>query len=319
MTFFDDNSDKLSSSVPSDVSASHAPLAPSAPASLEEPPGDPFSYGAQHPQPYYFAPPDSGDLQIPWSWGHFICTVIFGVISLLLVQSGFAVYYIAAKKIPARLSKDQFERFVLSHPVFAIGSMVVWYAVLLLYLSGTFKALYSRRLWPALRWRKLDPYNKKAPTRAWQYFLFGLVLSFLVIIATAKSKTPEHAPIQEIMKNPQMAFAFMGMAVLIAPFIEETIFRGYLYPLFAKSFGVWTSIILTGTLFGIMHGSQLGWAWPNVVALTCVGIILTFVRSRAETVLASYLMHLGYNSTLAIIFTIAFILSKYTKLPVPHS
>jgi len=27
----------------------------------------------------------------------------------------------------------------------------------------------------------------------------------------------------------------MGMAVLIAPLVEETVFRGYLYPLFAKN------------------------------------------------------------------------------------
>lgn len=311
MTLLDEDPDKLSSAP---APSTHTPAGLS-----EQPPGDPFAYGAQHPQPYHFTPPAPGDLQIPWSWGHFICTVIFGIVSLLLVQSGFTVYYIATKKLSPHMSREQFEHFALSRPAFAVGSMVVWYAILLLFLFITFKTLYNSPLWPTLRWRKLDPHNKKAPSRAWQYLLFGFALSFLVIIVTAKSKTPEHAPIQEIMKNPQMAFAFMGMAVLIAPFVEETIFRGYLYPLFAKSFGIWTSIVLTGTLFGVMHGSQLGWAWPNVLALTAVGIVFTFVRSRAETVFASYLMHLGYNSTLAIIFTIAFVASKYGKLPVPHS
>lgn len=313
MTLFDDDLNGAET-----AASSSAPLAPAPPSFSEIPPGDPFTYGAQHPQPYYFAPPATGDLQIPWSWGHFICTVIFGVVSLLLVQSGFMVYYIASKQLPARMSKEQFEKFALSRPAFAIGSMVIWYAVLLLFLYITFRALYNSPLWPTLRWRKLDPYNKKAPSRPWLYILYGFALSFLVIAATAKSKTPEHAPIQEIMKNPQMAFAFMGMAVLIAPFVEETIFRGYLYPLFAKSFGIWASIILTGTLFGVMHGTQLGWAWPNVLALTGVGIVFTLVRSRAETVFASYLMHLGYNSTLAIIFTIAFIANKFGKLPMPR-
>ena len=314
MTLFDDDPDKLSGA-PAPFETSPAPIEAATPPFSEIPPGDPFTYGAQHPQPYHFAQPPVGDLQIPWSWGHFICTVIFGVVSLLLVQSGFMVYYISTNKISAHVSKEQFEKFALSRPVFAIGSMVVWYAILLLFLFITFKSLYNSPLWPALRWRKLDPANKKAPSRAWLYVVYGFALSFIVIAVTAKSKTPEQAPIQEIMKNPQMAFAFMGMAVLIAPFVEETIFRGYLYPLFAKSFGIWTSIVLTGTLFGIMHGTQLGWAWPNVLALTGVGIVFTFVRSRAETVFASYLMHLGYNSTLAIIFTIAFIANKFGKLP----
>jgi membrane protease YdiL (CAAX protease family) len=139
----------------------------------------------------------------------------------------------------------------------------------------------------------------------------------LVMLATAKVKAPEHAPIQDILKNKNMAFAFMGMAVFVAPLAEETIFRAYLYPLFARTFGVWTSIILTAILFGVMHGTQLGWAWPIVIALTGVGIVFAFVRSRTETVLASYLMHLGYNSTLAVLFVIGFFLAKYGKLPHP--
>ncbi len=317
MTLFDDN--PSGGNTPPESAAPDATSALVTPSFSEVPPGDPFTYGAQHPQPYHFVPPPAGDLQIPWSWGHLICTVIFGVVSLLLVQSGFMVYYIGTHKISAHLSKEQFEKFALSRPGFAVGSMVVWYGVLLLFLYVTFRALYGSPLWQALRWRKLDPYNKKAPSKPWLYVIYGFALSFVVIVVTLGSKTPEKAPIKQILENPQMAFAFMGMAVLIAPFVEETIFRGYLYPLFAKSFGVWTSIILTGTLFGLMHGTQLGWAWRNVVALTTVGIVFTFVRSRAETVLASYLMHLGYNSTLAIIFISSFIAEKFGKLPIPHS
>ncbi len=315
MNLFDDNSQNPSALPESHLSAP----APFAPAFSEVPPGDPFTYGAQHPQPYNFAPPAPGDLQIPWSWGHFICTVLFAVVSLIFVQGAFTAYYIATKKLTQHMSKEQFQQFALSTPAFAVGSMVVWYAILLLFLVITFRALYNNSFWTALRWRKFDPQNKKAPSHAWQYILLGFALSFVVLIATARSKTPDHAPIQEIMKNPRMAFAFMGMAVLIAPFVEETIFRGYLYPTFARWFGVWSSIILTGTLFGLMHGAQLGWAWPNVLALTGVGIVFTFIRSRAETVLASYLMHLGYNSVLAFFFTIAFLLSRFGKLPVPHS
>lgn len=315
MNLFDDDLKESSGgAAPPRAMTSQAP-----PALSEIPPGDPFSYGARHPQPYYYAPAASRDLEIPWSWGHFLCTIIFGVVSLLFIQGVFTGYYIATKKISPHMTKEQFERFALSRPAFAIGSMVVWYAVLLLFLYLSFRALYNSPLWPTLRWRKLDPYNKKAPAKAWQYVLLGFALSFVVILATAKSKTPEHAPIQEIMKNPQMAFAFMGMAVFIAPFVEETFFRGYLYPTFAKWFGIPFSIIFTGTLFGLMHGAQLGWAWPNVLALTGVGIVFTFIRSRAETVLASYLMHLGYNSVLALIFIIFFIASKYGKLPLPHS
>jgi membrane protease YdiL (CAAX protease family) len=138
------------------------------------------------------------------------------------------------------------------------------------------------------------------------------------MIVTALGKTPEHAPIQDLLKNHTMAIAFMGMAVLVAPLVEETIFRGYLFPLLAKWFGLVPGIVVTGILFGLMHGYQLGWAWTIVGALIGVGIVFTVVRARAQSTLASFLMHLGYNSTIAILGTIAILVAKYGKLPPPH-
>jgi len=57
------------------------------------------------------------------------------------------------------------------------------------------------------------------------------------MLVTALAKAPEHAPIQDILKNRTMAFAFMGMGRPRRALVEETIFRGYLFPLFAKWFG----------------------------------------------------------------------------------
>ena len=94
-------------------------------------------------------------------------------------------------------------------------------------------------------------------------------------------KTPENTPIEELFKYQQTALLFMAMAVLVAPLVEETLFRGYLYPLFARSFGVAPSIVVTGVLFGLMHGAQLGWTWSLVAVMSLVGIIFT-ARPRAH-------------------------------------
>jgi membrane protease YdiL (CAAX protease family) len=316
MTFFDDNpADGAHESNGSPTPS--APLASVAPALAEVPPGDPFTYGATHPQPYKFVQP-AGDLDIPWSWGHLVCFVLFGFISLLLVQVSFTLYYAQGKGFPSHPSEKEFQQFILSKPGFAIGSMVLWYALLFLFLYVTLTVIYGSSFWKTLGWKKLSPLNSKAPAKPWLYLVLGCSLSVLVMIVTATAKAPEHAPIQDILKNRNMAFAFMGMAVLIAPLVEETIFRGYLYPLFAKSFGIAPGIIITGILFGLMHGYQLGWAWALVLTLIGVGIVFTVVRARAETVVASFLMHLGYNSTIAILSTLALIFAKYGKLPVPH-
>lgn len=129
-------------------------------------------------------------------------------------------------------------------------------------------------------------------------------------------QAPEDVPIQELFKYKNTAMLFMAMAVLVAPLVEETVFRGYLYPLFARSFGAAAGIIITGILFGLMHGAQLGWTWGLVSVLVAVGIIFTFVRARTGTVFASFLLHLGYNSTIAIVTILG--TQGFTKFPTTH-
>ena len=57
---------------------------------------------------------------------------------------------------------------------------------------------------------------------------------------------------------------------------------------------------MTGVLFGLMHGAQLGWSWAIVALLIVVGIVFTSVRAHTGTVFASFLLHLGYNSMIAV-------------------
>jgi len=289
---------------------------PEVPASSEAPPGDPFTYGAAHPQPYKFTPPSPADLEVPWSWGHLLSFAGFGFFALVFVQIIFIAYYVHAKAISAHPTQREFRQLALTRPIFAVGSMVLWYALLLFFLYITLTFFYRTPFWQSLGWRKLKRENPKAPAKPWIYFFAGCGLSILVIFITITVKAPEHAPIQDLLKNRSMALAFMAMAVLIAPLVEETIFRGYLFPLLAKWLGIMPGIIFTGVLFGLMHGYQLGWAWKLVATLIGVGIIFTIVRSRAESTLASFLMHLGYNSVIALIGTLDLIF-KYAKLP-PH-
>jgi membrane protease YdiL (CAAX protease family) len=81
-------------------------------------------------------------------------------------------------------------------------------------------------------------------------------------------------------------------------------------------FGTASGVLVTGFLFGMLHGWQLGWNVTLVSLLTLVGVIFTLVRAATGTVLASFLMHLGYNSLIAVI---TIILTKgFTVAPPGH-
>jgi membrane protease YdiL (CAAX protease family) len=248
-------------------------------------------------------------LQISWSWPHLILFAAFGFASLVIIQGVLAMIYMPRQ----RLNTKQLQEYLISKPQFAIGSMLIWYAVIFFFLYVTLSVLRGHPFWRTLGWRKLVPASPGLPKNPFAYLFAGCGLSLFVALMTASMKTPENTPMEELFKYPHTAMMFVAMAVFVAPLVEETLFRGYLYPMFARSFGVTPAILLTGLLFGLMHGGQLGWAPGLVAMLTMVGIIFTLVRARTGTVLASFLMHLGYN----LLISLATGLSThwFTKMP----
>jgi membrane protease YdiL (CAAX protease family) len=241
------------------------------------------------------------DLRVSWSWPHLIIFIFFGFASLMVVQLGF-VFYVSANR---HLSAVQVQRVFENSPQLLVESNVLWYALLFLFLYVTLAVLRDVPFWRSLGWRKLNANPAAGTASGWMYFFSGCGLAIFVALASYNMKNTDHLPIQEIFKNRSGAFLLMTMAVFVAPLVEETVFRGYLYPLFAKSLGVLPGILITGVLFGLMHGSQLGWTFRLVALLTLVGVIFTFARARTGTVLASFLLHLGYNSMIALTSIVA--------------
>ncbi len=76
---------------------------------------------------------------------------------------------------------------------------------------------------------------------------------------------------------------------------EETIFRGYIYPVVARTYGMAVGVFGTGILFGLMHAAQLWGGWLQIGEIVIVGIVLTYARAVTRTVLASFLLHVSYN------------------------
>jgi membrane protease YdiL (CAAX protease family) len=265
--------------------------------------GDPITYAGARVSPnapatiggrYTRALP--GDLRVPWSWPHFIVFVFFTFASFIVVQTGLALYYAPLQ----HLTKEQYEHYLLNKPEFLFGSNLIWYALIFLFLYVTLSVLRDLPFWSTLGWNKLKSNPSGKRNSPWIYFFSGVALAIFVAVASSRVHTKENMPIEGLFKNRNSALLLMGMAVLVAPLVEETVFRGYLYPLFAKSFGIVPGILLTGLLFGLMHGSQLGWSWGIVGLLVLVGVIFTSARAYTGTVLASFLLHLGYNSAIAV-------------------
>jgi len=157
---------------------------------------------------------------------------------------------------------------------------------------------YGEPVWPALGF-------KFAFRGAILSFLAGPVLAVGISLLGVAIHTPEvRDPIREMITGRASLALVMIFGVLIAPFVEELFFRGFLLPLIARSIGPWPSIVSTAILFALPHGAQNEWAWQQLVLIAMAGVAFGFVRVRTGATSASFLMHASFNATQFLSFLI---------------
>jgi membrane protease YdiL (CAAX protease family) len=134
----------------------------------------------------------------------------------------------------------------------------------------------------------------------------GVALAFFseVFITLASKWVPKSLPIDKFFRDASSAYLLAFYGVLVAPFVEELLFRGFLYPALARRIGVAVSVLFTAATFAVIHQGQLAHAWVPLTWLFLVGAVLTLVRAKTKSVAACVIVHVAYNAT---IFMLVFI------------
>jgi membrane protease YdiL (CAAX protease family) len=240
------------------------------------------------------------DLRVPWGWRDLAVFFAVALVSLIVLSNVLVAAMIIWLKVP----RDRVVPFVKTSAGFNALQTVLWYAVLMLYLLIALRRRGGKPFWRTIGWRALAP-KSAAPSTAYATCLLGgMALNVAVEFAAKFVQTKAKLPIEALFQDRQGVLWLMAVGVLLAPLVEETIFRGYLYPVLARSFGVMGGVIVTGILFGGLHAVQLWGGWGQIGLLMIVGIVLTYVRARTGSVTSSYLLHLGYNGFLFLGFYI---------------
>jgi len=250
------------------------------------------------PPPAYLGYPE--DLRAPWNWFDLLLLVAIALLGTFLISIVLVGVFAAFGMTPTVLQKS-----TNAKSLFLIVNQAVLSLGLLGYLTLQIRVRFHSPFWQTIGWR---PLHTGAVPRRVVYLglvLCGFSLSVLVQVASAALQTKAKLPIQEYFQDPHSALLLMLMSILLAPLVEETIFRGYIYPVLARSVGVGAGVVITGTLFGLLHAPQLWGGWGQILLLIGVGIIFTAARAISRTVVASYLLHVSYNSFLFIAFLIA--------------
>ena len=131
------------------------------------------------------------------------------------------------------------------------------------------------------------------------YVFVGVMLSVALQILASRLPIPKNLPIDTFFRTSAEAWALTIFGVTLAPLMEEFFFRGFLYPVLARGIGLPAAVLFTAVAFALLHGSQLMFSWGPVLVIFLVGMVLTVVRARTNSVSAGLLIHVAYNGTIS--------------------
>jgi membrane protease YdiL (CAAX protease family) len=130
-------------------------------------------------------------------------------------------------------------------------------------------------------------------------FLAALLMVTLLIAPALPAEQTN--PVGERATQAQDALSWLWLftqAVVLAPIIEEFVFRGVLFKVFWQRTGrVWLSAFVSGYLFAVIHPQFLG----GILPITVLGAILAIVYAHTRSLLPCIVIHAINNGLITLL------------------
>jgi membrane protease YdiL (CAAX protease family) len=185
----------------------------------------------------------------------------------------------------ARVSGERPPKDVAFRWESSIGAALQYAILLVIVLALTWGL--DRRTFLALR----------PPKSWWRAAGISALVIFVVFVVTAVvaqfgNADEEQGLIPESFDSSRAAqfAAYAAVVVLVAPVVEELMFRGVGYALL-EPLGQTPAILLTGLAFALVHGLVIGFA---VIASFAIG--LGYLRGRTTSIYPCILLHALFNA-----------------------
>lgn len=163
-------------------------------------------------------------------------------------------------------------------------------------LVGEILLIFPLILWTLVRqfsWRETFQIKKTSWKMIALSVLLGALAQPIVSVVTLPfewilSKIGE-TPALPVPQTATEAWIFGITVVIVAPLVEEPMFRGFVQQGWRRT-GVLWSIVIAGGLFGILHGQLSG-----LVGLTLVGILLGVMAYKSASIVPAIILHGSFN------------------------
>jgi len=114
------------------------------------------------------------------------------------------------------------------------------------------------------------------------------------VLITRLHSEPEMQPTMQILEisvSPVQRFCFGMTAIVLAPLVEEILFRGILYRFLQQRGFPTTALLGTALLFGLIHGS-----WMTLLPLAALAVIFALLYDKTGNLLAPIFAHSVFNA-----------------------
>jgi membrane protease YdiL (CAAX protease family) len=243
----------------------------------------------EHQASEFAAPSESRRAPEPWRFLDLLLFAIFFVGMLFVTFLGALAVYAALRPLmgwratPLEISQNT---------SFLLSAQLVFYILIFAYIYALVVFHYRLPFWRGIQWGSLSLRQVS------YYILGGVLLTLAVQFVPAILPDKSNFPLQQLFNSPASAYATAIFAVVIAPFMEELIFRGFLFSVFELRVGMRFAVIVTAILFGAMHAYEYKGAWNHLMLIFVVGLVLSLARGLTGKLAPSVLLHVTYNGCL---------------------
>ena len=127
------------------------------------------------------------------------------------------------------------------------------------------------------------------------YLLLGLSLqpaSRLLLSLLPQDLLQDFAENNPLSQTSDPLAVELISALIMAPVVEELIFRALMFPRLRRGMGTFFAVLITAGLFGFVHGHLVSFVYASVL-----GVVMTWLMIKNnESVIPSILCHAGFNA-----------------------
>jgi len=131
----------------------------------------------------------------------------------------------------------------------------------------------------------------------------GVSLAFVYLAGGLTALARESGTVPaEALRNPLSAAVYAALAVVVAPIVEETIFRGFIYAGLRRRLSVGPAALASAAVFALAH---VGVPLAAKLGIAALAVALAYAYERTRNLWVSIGMHMTHNALVFAVLILA--------------